>query len=226
MKAQRIADASSAVLIAGMLLYGALSYATAPERYPMHWNLHGEVDRYGGRFEGLFAMPLIALGVWLVLRFVPRIDPGRANYANFIPAWATLQVAIIALLTAVHGFIQAAARGRAIEVRTVVPLAVGALFVVLGNLLGKLRPNWFFGIRTPWTLSSAESWNRTHRAGGWVFVLLGLLTMATAVVAPGRSILIMTGLVLLSSLGLAVYSYVVWRRDPDKVPPAGRTAAS
>jgi uncharacterized membrane protein len=168
----------------------------------------------------------VALGVWLLIRFLPRFDPGRANYANFIGAWATLQVAIMTLLTTVYGVVQAAARGRAIEVRTVMPLALGALFVVLGNLLGKLRPNWFFGIRTPWTLSSAESWNRTHRAGGWVFVGLGLLTMATAVVAPGQSILVMVGLVLVSSIGLAVYSYAVWRRDPDKVPPAGRTAAS
>jgi uncharacterized membrane protein len=226
MNAQKIADATCGALVGGMLLSAALSYGTAPERFPMHWNLHGEIDRYGGRVEGLFALPLVALGVWLLIRFLPRFDPGRANYANFIGAWATLQVAIMTLLTTVYGVVQAAARGRAIEVRTVMPLALGALFVVLGNLLGKLRPNWFFGIRTPWTLSSAESWNRTHRAGGWVFVGLGLLTMATAVVAPGQSILVMVGLVLVSSIGLAVYSYAVWRRDPDKVPPAGRTAAS
>ena len=226
MKAQKIADATCGTLIAGMLISGALSYSTAPERFPMHWNLHGEVDRFGGRFEGLFALPLVALGVWLLVRLIPRIDPGRANYANFVPAWATLQVAILAVLTVVYGVIQASARGSAIEVTTVVPLALGALFIVLGNLLGKLRPNWFFGIRTPWTLSSAESWNRTHRAGGWVFVGLGLLTMAAAVIAPERSILVMVGLVIVSSAGLAAYSYAVWRRDPDKVPPAGRTAAS
>ncbi len=226
MNAQKIADATCGALVGGMLLYGALSYGTAPERFPMHWNLHGEIDRYGGRVEGLFALPLVALGVWLLVRFLPRIDPGRSNYANFIGAWATLQVAIVTLLTTVYGVVQAAARGSAFDVRTILPLAIGALFVVLGNLLGKLRPNWFFGIRTPWTLSSAESWNRTHRAGGWVFVGLGLLTMATAVLTPGRSILVMTGLVLVATLGLAAYSYAVWRRDPDKVPPAGRSAAS
>jgi len=226
MNAQKIADATCGALVAAMLAYGALSYATAPERFPMHWNLHGEIDRYGGRVEGLFALPLVALAVWLVIRFLPRLDPGRANYANFIGAWATLQVAIVTLLAAVHGIVQASGRGGALDVRTILPLVIGALFVVLGNLLGKLRPNWFIGIRTPWTLSSAESWNRTHRVGGWVFVGLGVLTMATAVLAPGRSILVLTGLVLAASLGLAAYSYAVWRRDPDKVPPAGRTAAS
>jgi uncharacterized membrane protein len=226
MKVQKVADATCLALIAGMLLFGILSRPTAPERFPMHWNLHGEIDRYGGRFEGLFALPLMALGVYLLLRFLPRLDPGRANYANFVPAWATLQVAVIVLLAGVYGIVQASARGTAIEVRTVMPLAIGALFVVLGNVLGKLRPNWFFGIRTPWTLSSAESWNRTHRLGGWVFILLGLLTMGTALVAPGRSIRIMAGLILFATLGLAAYSYVVWRRDPDKVPPAGRIAAS
>ena len=225
MKAGWIADATCAVLVLGMFLYGALAWPNAPDRFPMHWNLHGEVDRWGGRFEGLFVLPLIALATSLLLRFLPRVDPGRANYDNFAGAWATMRVTVAAILTVVYGIVQVAARGRAIEVRTVMPLAIGALFVVLGNLLGKLRPNWFFGIRTPWTLSSAESWNRTHRAGGWVFIGLGLLMIVSGLLAPGRSILIVVALVLLATFGLAVYSYVVWRRDPDKVPPAGRTAA-
>ena len=225
MRARWIADVTCAVLIGGMLLFGALTWSGAPDQFPMHWNLHGEVDRYGGRLEGVFALPLLALGVALLLRFVPRIDPGRDNYDNFAGAWATIRVAVVALVTAIYGLVQGAARGAAVDVRTVIPLAVGALLVILGNVLGKVRPNWFFGIRTPWTLSSAESWSRTHRAGGWVFVGLGLLTMTTAVVAPGRSIVLMVVLILFATLGLAAYSYVVWRRDPDKVPPAGRTAA-
>jgi len=225
MKARWIADVTCAVLIFGMLLFGVLTWSGAPDQFPMHWNLHGEVDRYGGRLEGVFALPLLALGVALLLRFVPRIDPGRDNYDNFAGAWATIRVAVMALMTAIYGLVQGAARGAAVDVRTVIPLAVGALLVILGNVLGKVRPNWFFGIRTPWTLSSAESWSRTHRAGGWVFVGLGLLTMTTAVVAPGRSIVLMGVLILFATLGLAAYSYVVWRRDPDKVPPAGRTAA-
>ena len=225
MKARWVADVTCAVLVLGMLVYGALSWSGAPARFPMHWNLQGEIDRWGGRFEGLFAMPLIALAVWLLLRFLPRIDPGRANYENFAGAWATLRVATVAVVAAIHGVVQVAARGGDVDVRTVLPLIVGALLVVLGNLLGKVRPNWFIGIRTPWTLSSAESWSRTHRVGGWVFVGLGLLTMASAIAIPGRSILVMVALILAATVGLAAYSYVVWRDDPDKVPPAGRTAA-
>lgn len=225
MKARWIADATCAVLVLGMLAYGALAWPDAPARFPMHWNLHGEIDGWGGRFEGLFALPLVALGAWLLLRFLPRIDPGRANYDNFAGAWATLQVAIVAVVTAVHGIVQVAARGGAVDIRTLMPLVIGALLVVLGNLLGKVRPNWFIGIRTPWTLSSGESWNRTHRVGGWVFVGLGLVTMITGIAIPGRSILVMVALILGATVGLAVYSYVVWRGDPDKVPPAGRTAA-
>lgn len=225
MRVRWIADATCAVLVLGMFLYGALAWSSAPERFPMHWNIRGEIDRWGGRFEGLFALPLIALAVLFLLRFLPRIDPGRANYDNFAGAWATLRVAVVATVTAVYGLVQAAARGRDIEVRTAMPLVVGALLIVLGNVLGKVRPNWFFGIRTPWTLSSAESWNRTHRVGGWVFVGLGLLTMASGIAAPGRSILVMVALILAATAGLAAYSYVVWRSDPDKVPPAGRTAA-
>ena len=104
-------------------------------------------------------------------------------------------------------------------------ILTGGLFVVLGNLLGKVRPNWFVGIRTPWTLSSKLAWDRTHRAGGWVFVLLGVLTMATAVLHAGWALRVLGVAGVASLLGLVVYSYVLWRRDPEKTPPAGTQPA-
>jgi uncharacterized membrane protein len=222
---QRTADGVSAVLVLGMLLYAAAAWSEAPASFPVHWNLHGEVDRMGGRAEGLLVMPLVAALVALALRFLPRIDPGRANYANFASAYAWVRVLVLALLAGVYVLMQMAAHGRTASVAPAVAFLTGGLFFGLGNLLGKVRPNWFVGIRTPWTLSSAESWNRTHRAGGWVFVVTGLLTMAGAIVFDAGKVLAgLIAVILLSVLGLAIYSYLVWRGDPDKVPPAGRVA--
>jgi uncharacterized membrane protein len=208
-----------------MLLFAAATWSAAPDTYPVHWNIHGEVDRTGGRAEGLLLLPLVAAALALLLRFLPRIDPGRANYANFASAYAWVRVLVPALLTGVYVLMQMAARGRTASVAPAVTFLIGGLFFGLGNVLGKVRPNWFVGIRTPWTLSSAESWTRTHRAGGWVFLIAGLLTMAGAVFLDvGRVIASLVVVMLLAVLGLAVYSYVIWRGDPDKVPPAGRVA--
>lgn len=224
MKINAMADGVCGALILGMFGWAAATGGRAPERFPVHWNLAGQVDRMGGRFEGMWLLPIVALLLWLLLLVLPRIDPGRANYANFASAYATIRVLVVSLQAAIYAAMQRAARGRPVDMGLLVPLLLGLLLLILGNLLGKVRPNWFVGIRTPWTLSSAESWNRTHRAGGWVFVAAGLLMIASGF-APTRGPFVgALGLLLAGVAGLVVYSYAVWARDPDKVPPAGRTA--
>jgi uncharacterized membrane protein len=96
-------------------------------------------------------------------------------------------------------------------------ISCGAMFVVIGNFLGKTRSNWFFGIRTPWTLSSDRSWTLTHRLGGWLFIGTGLaVIVATALLGPDISLWIMLGLLLTGVVGLFAYSYVAWRDDPAR----------
>jgi len=222
----RTADIACVVMLAAMFLWAAIGWNSAPDRFPVHWGLSGEVDRFGGRAEGMLGAPILGLLLYLVLLFLPRIDPGRANYENFRAAYATVRVALVAMIAGVYGVTQHAARSGAPGGGTsAVPFILGGLFLVLGNVLGKVRPNWFVGIRTPWTLSSAESWTRTHRAGGWFFVAMGLVMLAAGVVARRAAFTAAIGLLVVGILGLCVYSYVVWRADPDKVPPAGRTAA-
>jgi uncharacterized membrane protein len=208
------------LLLAGMFILAVVTWPWAPERIPVHWNLHQQVDRYGGRFEGLFAIPLLALGIYILMLLVPRIDPGRANYPGFRGVFTTLRLALVVFMAAIYGIVHLWLRGIEVRVGTVVPLLVGAMFIVIGNLLGKVRPNWFVGIRTPWTLSSKDAWVRTHRAGGWVFIVQGLVFMAAGVVHAPWTFFAACSLLLAGNVGLVVYSYLVWRRDPDKVPPA------
>jgi uncharacterized membrane protein len=75
-----------------------------------------------------------------------------------------------------------AAFGRHIDMTLIASLLVGGLLIVLGNVMGKIRPNWFVGVRTPWTLSSTASWNKTHQLAGWLFVLMGVCIAAAGIV--------------------------------------------
>ena len=213
------------LLLAAMFTLAAVSWSAVPDRMPVHWGLSGEPDRWGGRFEGLLLLPVIAVVVYLVLLAAPRIDPAGANYASFAGAYGTVRLVVLVAMLAIQVVMIQAARGRVVDVGAWVPLIVGALFVVLGNLFGKLRPNWFIGIRTPWTLSSKQSWDRTHRAGGWLFILFGLLLMSLALARPAWLVITVFALVASGTIGLVVYSYVVWKRDPDKTPPAGTAPA-
>ena len=212
-------------LLAALFAMAAMNWSGAPERIPMHWGLDGRPDGWGGRFAGLLAIPLEALGIYALLLFLPRIDPGRANYASFAWTYTVLRWLVVAFMAVLQTLIVLAIHGRGPAVNRAVPISAGALFFVLGNLLGKLRPNWFVGIRTPWTLSSKDSWVRTHRAGGWAFMAFGLL-MASCGVVQQAAYTIAAGITMAAGLvALIVYSYAVWKRDPDKIPPAGTTPA-
>jgi len=203
----------------------AASWSSAPERIPVHWGLDGRVDRYGGKLEGLLLLPLLSLVLYLVMLWLPRLDPGRANYEAFSSAYATVRLAVLAVLTGAYGVVQLWVHGRAVSLATWVPFLLGAMLVVLGSVLGKLRPNWFVGIRTPWTLSSKQAWTRTHRAGGWLFIVVGVLSMGVAALRSEWGLSAMLVALSASVVGLVAYSYAVWRGDPEKVPPAGTLPA-
>ena len=95
----------------------------------------------------------------------------------------------------------------------VVPIGVGVLLVVIGNLLPRARPNWFVGIRTPWTLSSDRVWEKTHRFGGHVFVAGGLLIVLGALVMPQLAHVVLLTVILLCTATVLIYSYVEWKRE-------------
>ena len=209
------------VLILGMFAWAAVSWSTAPDRFPVHWNVAGEVDRYGGKIEGLLVLPVMTLVIYLLLIFLPLVDPGRANYPRFAGAYATIRLSVTVLLTAVYGLSQLAAYGSSIDVSLVISILVGGLLIVIGSILDQIRPNWFVGIRTPWTLSSQRSWTRTHRLGGRLFVLMGLAIIAAGLARLPLAFLGAGIVVIASLIWMVVYSYLVWRSDPDRVTLAG-----
>jgi uncharacterized membrane protein len=149
------------------------------------------------------------------------VDPGRANYRRFSGVYAAMRLSVVMVLAAIYVLVQLWIHGTRPDVSLAVPVLVGVLFVVLGNLMGKVRPNWFVGIRTPWTLSSKLSWTRTHRLGGWLFVLMGLALVGSGLAGSPAFLALAFALVVGCVLFLCVYSYFVWRGDPEKTPPAG-----
>lgn len=213
------------LLLAGMFVLALASWNRVPDSLPVHWNLRGEVDRMGGKFEGLLAVPLTTLGLYVLFLLLPRIDPGRENYARFLGTYHAFRNVFVAFMAALYGVMHLSFRGHALEMGTFTMPALGVLFIFVGNLLGKLRPNWFMGIRTPWTLTSKQSWVRSHRVGGWIFILGGLAFLIAGLLR--RPWLSTAAMVLFGAglAGLVVYSWWVWKHDPDKVPPAGTRPA-
>jgi uncharacterized membrane protein len=208
------------LIIATMVAVGALSWPNVPDRLPVHWNLQGEVDRYGGKFEGLFLLPLITLGLYVLLLVMPLVDPGRRNYQNFRKAYNAIRIVLVLFMALIYGLSILAAFGYQMHITAVVFPAMGVLFIVLGNFMGKIRPNWFVGVRTPWTLSSKLSWDKTHRLAGWLFVLMGLLFLPLAVVPTTWMFIVVFTIDGICLAWMIVYSYLIYRRDPNRTSPA------
>ncbi len=201
------------LILAAMFAVGVLRWSTAPQRMPMHWNLRGEVDRFGGRLEGLFFLPLVALLLYGLLLALPRLDPHRANYNSFAGAYHALRLVLLLFMGLMHG---ALLWGGA-RMPSFMGLLVGVLLTVLGLLLPRLGTNWFAGIRTPWTLSSQLSWEKTHRLAGRLFVAAGLVMLVVSQLDGTWLWRLMAPVIGVAVLLPVLYSYWVWREDPERV---------
>src|SRR5258705_3703554 len=157
---------------------------------------------------------------------MPLLDPGRMNYERFSGAYYTMRAAVVALMAVIDGVTIATIRGLPVDVPRMVALSVGIVFFVFGNVLGKVRPNWFVGVRTPWTLSSKRSWTRTHRLAGCVFVCGGVSMLIAGLCQTPFAVAGAVTVLLGGILGTVVYSYFIWKGDPDRIPPAGRVPSN
>jgi uncharacterized membrane protein len=209
------------LVIGAMFAAAAWAWPQLPDRLPIHWNIHGEVDGWGNKFMGILFMPLLVLGMYLLMLLLPLVDPGKANYENFQKVYGIIRIVFVTYMGAIYAATLFAAFGHTVNMTTVILPLVGVLFIVLGNFLGKIRPNWFVGIRTPWTLSSQLSWDKTHRLAGWLFVLMGILFFPVAAIQTTWSLITMLVIDAVCVAWLIVYSYLVYRNDPHRTSPAG-----
>ena len=216
----RIGAAGLIAVIAGLSLFGWLATPAGAE-IAVHWDASGAADRYGGKAEAFLVSPGIAVLLSLLLLAAPHIDPRGRNLARSAAVLNTVWIGTLAVLAAAQAGITLTAIGVFTADGGAIPLLVGlsacALIAVLGNVLGKARPNWFVGVRTPWTLSSDRSWDAAHRWAGRGFVASGLLGGAAILLAPIEAgFAVFTVAVLVTAAGAVVLSYFVWRSDPDR----------
>lgn len=225
MKVSWIQELPQLGLIALMLVLAAVTWAGAPAQIPVRWDLQGEVTRYGGKAEGLLLLPALALAVYLFLLVLRRIDPHRANYPRFEGAYHVIRLTLLSLIALAYGVVHLWIRGYPVDATAAGLLLVGLMLIMFGVASARIEPNWFIGIRTPWTLSSRTAWQKTHRAGGWVFALMGLWSFLLAIVRAPWTLAVWVVLLTGGIAGLVVYSYLLWRADTQTVPGAGTLPA-
>ena len=203
-------------LILLLLASGVYFYPQLPEQVPSHWNVRGEVDGYSSRFFGAFGLPLVNLAIYVMMLVIPSLDPKKTSYERFARAYDVIRWSIIGVMALLHVVVLMAGLGYEVDAGRVVQPAVALMVILMGNQMGRVRHNYFVGIRTPWTLANEEVWRRTHRMSGPLWVAGGLVALgATWLPTPYSFGVFMVAIIGVSLVSL-VYSYVVFKQVTSK----------
>ena len=204
------ADIISLLFVFSAIAVAAILYPSLPEQIPTHWNAQGEVDGYMKKPGGVIIMPAMAVFTFVIMKLIPVISPKGFRIDKFSDVFGVLQVTLVGFMSIVAILVLMEARGLDVRINEMIIAGTGLLFVIIGNYLGRVRKNFFIGIRTPWTLASDEVWNRTHRIGGRLFILSGVIIWIGAILRLPLTwtVGVAVGLVLIP----IVYSYFLYRK--------------
>ena len=200
-----------AVLAAALL--SVVFWSRLPEQVPTHWNLRGEPNDWSSRGWAVLFGPGLMLGVVMLGHVLPRIDPRRRNYPAFQRVYWLVINSVILLIFLVHAIMLGSAAGMDFRVPHVLAFGIALLLIVFGNYMGRIRPNWFMGIRTPWTLDSEAVWRKTHRLAGWLFVAAGVIAGLAVFVPVGDPLVVVLVTTMAAAIVPAVLSLVFWLRE-------------
>lgn len=201
------------VIVLLPFIYLAYIWNELPSKVPIHWNIKGEIDRYGDKTELIIIPFLLPLLVYLIFLVVPKIDPknklnkmgGKLQTIKFL---LTTFMSILAL------FIIYTAKNQSFTNPNYIVLIIGVLFIILGNYFKTIKPNYFIGIRTPWTLENETVWKKTHKLGGKMWFIGGVLIV---ILSPFLSkslnftiFMIITGVITIIPIA---YSYLIYKNE-------------
>jgi uncharacterized membrane protein len=223
MKLTRIYQIAAVALVAELVVSAwGLAQVGLTATVPIHWDAEGNPNGYGPALLGFLLVPAITIGIAVMFSIIPMVEPRRENLQRSASAYRTVAVATTVLMFGIHIVVVLAGTGRDAPVALIVGGGVGLLFAAMGNVLTTVRSNYMFGVRTPWTLSSELSWDKTHRLVGRLFVVAGIGVFAASLLGQLLLVfwLLMGSVVVVLVVGFA-YSYLVWRDDPDRRPTSG-----
>lgn len=190
-------------IVIGLILWDKL-----PDQVPMHWNAQGEVDGYGTKFQAVFLLPLVLVAFHWICVLGTSLDPKKQNINDKIFTLVLWIIPVISLLC--NSMVFATALGHKVSVEIIMPLFMGALFVIIGNYMPKCKQSYTVGIKLPWTLDNEENWNKTHRLAGFLWVIGGVIIMATAFLgAFWLFFIVLIPMVIVPF----VYSYLLYKKN-------------
>lgn len=202
-----------AVFPAFFLLY---IWKELPLQVPLHWNINGEINRYGSKIE-LLIISLIPLILYTFFLFIPMIDPKKRLEAMGNKFY-TIRLITALFLAVLFSFIIYSVKEESLVNPNYLFVILGAFFVLLGNYFKTIKPNYFVGIRTPWTLENETIWKNTHLFAGKLWVAGGFIIIISSFIFGEKIALpiffIITAIITLIPVG---HSYIQFKNNLKKI---------
>jgi uncharacterized membrane protein len=203
------------ILIAVSFVVGIFSYAKMPAQVASHWGAAGEVNGYMDKFWGTFFLPIFLVGLYLLLYFVPKLDPRSKNIDKFKDSYDKFLNMFFSFMVIIYLFTIAWNLGYQMNIDILIPIVIAGLFYSIGALISDAKPNYFIGIRTPWTLASDEVWNKTHHIGGKLYKLAAIITLL-GLFFGNNAIFFMLISIFGVSAYLVIFSYLEFKKEQKK----------
>lgn len=201
------------MLIIPFVLIGAF-WTQIPDTIPIHFNGSGEADRFGPKVPFIFLMPVISVFTFLLIYFIPYIDP-KKRIANSQTGISAFIMIMVVFFLGLFLLMLSQILGHNIFGNYIV-VAIPLFLLMLGNYMSKVKPNYFIGVRTPWTLQSEVVWDKTHRFTGRLWVIISLVMLVIGISFnssyPGWATAIYIPILAIAPI---VYSYVVFKNLPE-----------
>lgn len=197
-------------------IIGIVFYNQLPELIPSHWNLAGEVDSYMNKNLFLFGLPTFMIVIFVVCSLATKLDPKNENISPLMMNLIYAIVPIISIVTYTLCINAALPNGLDIPINFAMTLLLGIIFVVIGNYLPKCKQSYTVGIKTPWTLEDNEVWNKTHRLGGFIFILMGIVFLLSGFISNEYIVYMILFAALIATFIPVIYSYVLYKNKHGK----------
>ena len=200
------------ILIVIPFIYLAMVWKNLPAQVPTHFDLAGNPNDWSEKTSLPALIGAMGIGSYLTMLLIPYFDP-KKKIAQMGEKYYSLRLIITDFMSAICFYLLYVSNKGEINPNLLIAM-VGAFYVVLGNYLQSVKPNYFIGIRTPWTLENEETWRKTHRLGGKLWLIGGLITILIAFVAKNNSLLAISfgTVTAVISIVPVIYSYLEFRK--------------
>ncbi|MGE6547666.1 SdpI family protein [Bacillus mycoides] len=200
------------ILILITCIAWAFAWPNLPDTMIIHWGTEG-ANGFTSKLNAMLLLLGIMIFTYILLTVTPKIDPKKKNYDKFSRSYMIMNYSVLVVLFLVNMLVMGVGLGYDIPMNSTPYIIVGLLFIVIGNYLPQCKPNYFVGIKTPWTLSNEEVWRKTHRFSGKVFVVLGVIMMLSIFAPAAWKAFLIIGIII-GAVGLTMgYSYVAYKKE-------------